>query len=72
MDDINLARVDPEALARFFHTQYELLAPRFGYETRIESAVAWDEVPTSNRLLMTEVSRMVLKWLPGYLQTLDS
>jgi hypothetical protein len=39
---------DPgETLARMFHEKYERLAPEFGYKTREESAVPWDEVPES-------------------------
>ena len=42
-------------LARRFHETYERLAPEYGYETRRESAVPWDEVPEPNRALMTAV-----------------
>lgn len=52
---------DPEALARQFHNTYERLAPLFGYETRQESAVPWDQVPEPNRLLMIEVARHVAR-----------
>lgn len=45
----------PEVLARFFHEAYERLAPIYGYETRRESAVPWEDVPEQNRLLMTAV-----------------
>jgi hypothetical protein len=38
--------------ARLFHETYERLAPRFGYTTRAESAVPWDDVPANNRALM--------------------
>jgi hypothetical protein len=38
--------------ARALHDAYERLAPEFGYETRKESAVPWDEVPEANRRLM--------------------
>lgn len=41
-----------EELAKLFHDTYERLAPRFGYETRAESAVAWEDVPEANRRLM--------------------
>ncbi len=49
-----------EDLARAFHTQYELLAPAFGYKTREASATAWEAVPEPNRRLMTEVCRRML------------
>ena len=46
-----------EELAKFFHETYEEIAPLFGYETRKESAVPWDQVPEKNRFLMIEVAR---------------
>ena len=46
---------EPQRLARFFHEAYERLAPLYGYETRRESAVPWEDVPENNRLLMTAV-----------------
>ena len=54
----DLAR--PEALARFFHEWYEALAPAYGYKTRDESAVPWDDVPAQNRALMVAVASQVL------------
>lgn len=48
-----------DALARRFHEEYERLAPEFGYDTRPESAVPWDDVPKSNRDLMREVVAQV-------------
>lgn len=53
--------VSPEALARFFHEEYERLAPEHGYETRKESAVPWVEVPEPNRKLMVAVADSVLQ-----------
>jgi hypothetical protein len=53
--------VTPEALAQRFHETYERLAPDFGYETRRESAVPWDEVPEANKALMTAVCGELLK-----------
>lgn len=52
-----LAKVLPlsEVVARRFHEAYERLAPSFGYETRRESAVPWEDVPEANRLLMRAV-----------------
>lgn len=47
-------------LARLFHETYERLAPFYGYETRTESAVPWEDVPTQNRLLMIAVATEVL------------
>lgn len=44
-----------EAIARKFHEQYEQLARTFGYETRRESAVPWEQVPERNRRLMITV-----------------
>ena len=41
-----------EHMARKFHEHYEALAPSFGYKTREESAVPWDEVPVQNKALM--------------------
>lgn len=52
--------VDAEALARLFHETYERLAPDFGYETRRESAVPWEQVPDDNRRLMVAVAAHVL------------
>lgn len=53
--------LQPERLAVLFHDTYENLAPLFGYETRRESAVPWDQVPEPNRLLMIEVARSVAR-----------
>jgi hypothetical protein len=46
--------LDREAyrIARAFHDTYERLAPDFGYRTREESAVPWEQVPSRNRILM--------------------
>jgi hypothetical protein len=52
--------VTAEEVARLFHDTYERLAPSFGYETRKDSAVAWEQVPEQNRLLMTAVAAEVL------------
>jgi hypothetical protein len=41
--------------ARRFHELYEELAPEFGYQTRKESAVPWEQVPEANRNLMMSV-----------------
>jgi len=42
----------PIDLAKAFHEAYERLAPEFGYKTREESAVAWEDVPEQNKKLM--------------------
>jgi hypothetical protein len=52
--------VTPEQMARYFHAEYERLAPTFGYKTRTESAVPWEDVPEANRQLMTAVATSVL------------
>lgn len=46
-------------VARLFHEIYERLAPDYGYETRPESAVPWEDVPPANRALMNAVVREV-------------
>ena len=51
---------EAEGLARLFHETYERLAPTFGYETRKESAVAWEDVPGHNRGLMIAVAASIL------------
>lgn len=62
--------IDPEVLAEFFHANYELLAPSFGYETRIESAVPWSKVPENNRNLMIAVAKRVIEfWFPAHSET---
>jgi hypothetical protein len=47
-------------LAQRFHELYEALAPSFGYETRKESAVPWEQVPENNRRLMVAVAVVLL------------
>ena len=42
-------------IARRFHEAYERLAPEYGYETRPESAVPWEDVPAENKRLMRAV-----------------
>src|SRR5690554_1417082 len=55
-----------DRLARMFHENYERLAPSFGYETRRESAVPWDEVPEQNRSLMrATVAAALAAWADG-------
>lgn len=55
-----MADLTPEALAELFHATYERLAPRFGYETRPETATAWASIPEPNRSLMVAVAGDVL------------
>lgn len=56
-----------EDLARSFHATYERLAPEFGYTTRQDSAVPWEEVPDPNRKLMIAVAGTMLR--NGYTRT---
>lgn len=51
----------PEDLAKLFHSTYEELAPQFSYETRVESAKPWDEVPQNNRELMIATADAVMR-----------
>jgi hypothetical protein len=53
--------IDAETLARRFHEAYERLAPQFGYQTRRETAVPWDEVPEQNKRLMIAVCDELLR-----------
>jgi hypothetical protein len=46
-----------------FHETYERLAPAYGYRTRPESAVPWDQVPETNRRLMVAVAAEILNRL---------
>ena len=47
-------------LAKEFHETYEQLAPQYGYKTRSESAVPWEDVPENNRRLMAAVMSHVM------------
>ncbi len=51
---------EAQGLARRFHALYEAMAPNFGYETRKESSVPWDDVPEPNRGLMLAVAKVLL------------
>lgn len=44
-----------EKLAKEFHETYERLAPEFGYETRKETRVKWEDLPENNKRLMVAV-----------------
>lgn len=50
---------DAETLAQMFHAQYELLAPKFGYQTRFPGSM-WSELPENNRKLMIAVAQNIL------------
>jgi hypothetical protein len=49
-----------EDVARMFHEEYERLAPEYGYETRRESSVPWEDVPAQNKALMIATAAAVL------------
>lgn len=51
----NVSKRLAEHVAKAFHESYENLAPKFNYETRKASAVAWDDVPENNKQLMIAV-----------------
>lgn len=55
--------ISAEDLAKKFHYNYEAQAPKFGYETRKESAKPWEEVPENNRKLMIAVCEDILTFL---------
>lgn len=52
-----------EYLAKKFHEIYEAHAPQFGYETRKETAVAWDDIPYNNpnKALMIDVCKTLIR-----------
>jgi hypothetical protein len=60
MEGAEVSENEAEALAGKFHEAYERLAPQFGYTTRRESAVPWEQVPEQNRKLMTAVCGEVM------------
>jgi hypothetical protein len=57
------AAVSDEQIAEMFHEEYERLAPKFGYGTRPDSRVEWEDVPTINKGLMIAVARSVREML---------
>jgi hypothetical protein len=63
-------REHAETVARLFHESYERLAPDFGYKTRSESAVPWEEVPEPNKSLMIAVADEVMETLRQKMITL--
>ncbi len=64
IDSVQIALNDAmaEALAKWWHETYEELAPEYGYETRKETAVAWDDIPdtSANKRLMIAVAKKFL------------
>lgn len=52
---------EADALAKRFHETYERLAPDFGYETRKDSAVPWENVPEKNKALMRAVCAELIR-----------
>lgn len=52
--------LEVERIACEFHTEYETLAPLYGYRTREESAKPWRDVPEQNRKLMCAVVQDLL------------
>lgn len=54
---------DAESVAKLFHDAYERLAPAFGYETRKETRVPWEQVPEDNKHLMIAATAEVLAML---------
>lgn len=64
-----MAKITPEQLAKYFHDEYERMAPAFNYETRRETAVPWDNLLPSNKELMTAVATSVLlQFFPEHLK----
>lgn len=51
---------DVERVARAFHEIYERLSSKYGYETRKESAVPWEDVPEKNKSLMLATVRVLM------------
>jgi len=47
-------------IAHLFHDRYEALAPEWGYTTRDETAVDWNDLPPPNKGLMRAVVRDAL------------
>lgn len=65
---------DAESVAKLFHEAYERLAPAFGYETRRETRLPWEEVPERNRHLMIASTAEVLAFLfpPAHQEPTDA
>lgn len=60
MSNLGQSVSGPEFVARRFHEVYEELAPIYGYKTREESAVPWEDVPPVNKRLMVKVCSRLL------------
>lgn len=58
VSETELWRVD--YVAQKFHEAYEALAPMYGYTTRSESSVPWEQVPDANKMLMRAVVTQLL------------
>lgn len=57
---------DAESIAKLFHESYENRALTFGYETREESRVPWEEVPALNKhLMIATVSDVLASLFPA-------
>jgi hypothetical protein len=52
--------MDAESIAERFHIAYEMLASSYGYRTRPESRVAWEDVPVANKNLMVATVQALL------------
>lgn len=63
--------MNAEILAQMFHEAYERLAPEHGYDTRKDSAVAWEAVPEANKKLMIAVCGEILAKLEIPVRTPD-
>lgn len=50
-----------EELAKFFHDEYDKLAPRYGWRTQISTQVTFDQLPDNNRALMVAVCEQVVE-----------
>jgi hypothetical protein len=57
--------MNTEQLARLFHEKYEELAPNFGYKTRQETSVPWEQIPEGSpnkRLMIAVASEIIHQW----------
>lgn len=50
-----------QEIARAFHETYERRAPAYGYKTREESAVPWEELHPRNKSLMVSTVHDLLE-----------
>lgn len=49
-----------QEIAQAFHEAYERNAPHYGYQTREDSAVPWEDVPMTNKELMIATAQDLL------------